>query len=328
MNAEIKFKIITEGQQCGVSQTCKKYNISRTLYYRWLNRYKSLGIKGLDHITKQFTPANKTSSEIIHTTLSLIKAQPLLGPREVKYRLESIGHHISESAVYNIMKSHQLTTRAQRIEFSRKKDKKVNLNIPTFETLASGECLLFWATYYGVFNGIGNLYEYTILDYKSKIVCTRLYNSLSFTNFIDLLTAVAIPVGHSLSFETKHLCFLDDYKENDSNKNRVFEHICLIAQNSGFDITIHPSNEILSHKELQTIREAFTHHCLSFLMPFIHRGVSFKQLKLHLQHHIREYNISYPLVYEDCCCSPIEYHIKSTNTKLILPLWAYIDREY
>lgn len=328
MNAESKFTVISEGQKYGVSEVCKKYNISRTLYYRWLNRYKSLGIKGLENITKQFVPVNKTSEEIIAITLNLIKAQPLLGPKEIKYRLEAIGHNISESAVYNIMKRQQLSTRTQRIEFARKKDKKITTLSPTFDALGSGECWLFWTTYYGNFKGIGNLYEYTILDYKSRIVCTRLYDCLSFTNFINLLTAVAIPIGHTLSFETKHLCFLDDYSETDKKKDAILENIRNIIQNNGFDITIHPFKTVADCKELQSIREAYTHQCLTYLMPFIHRGISFNDLKLRLQNHIREYNISYPINFEDCCSSPLEYHIKSTKTKLILPLWAYIDREY
>jgi transposase len=328
MNAESKFNIISEGQKYGVSEACKKHNISRTLYYRWLKRYKSLGIKGLENITKQFSPVNKTSEDITATTLRLIKVQPLLGPKEIKYRLDAIGHSISESAVYNIMKRHQLSTRTQRIDFARKKDKKITTDAPTFDALGSGECWLFWTTYYGDFKGVGNLYEYTILDYKSRIVCTRLYNSLSYSNFIDLLTAVAIPIGHTLSFETKHLCFLDDYSETEKKQVTILEHIRSIVQNSGFDISIHPFKQIADCKELYSIREAYTHQCLSYLMPFIHRGLSFNDLKLRLQNHIREYNISYPINFENCCSTPLEYHIKSTNTKLILPIWAYLDREY
>ena len=110
MDCNQKFQIITEGQKYGVSEACKKHNISRTLYYRWLNRYKTLGMKGLEDIEKRFTPANKTSPETAVMLLSLIKNHPNFGPRELKYRLDAIGFNISESAVYNIMKRNQLSS--------------------------------------------------------------------------------------------------------------------------------------------------------------------------------------------------------------------------
>lgn len=328
MNADEKFQIITEGQKSGVSETCIRHGISRTLYYRWLKRYKSHGIKGLDVVEKHFVPVNKTPTEITSTCLNLIKNTPLLGPREIKYKLEDIGYHISESAVFNIMKRHQLTTRASRLKFSRKKDKKITNEYPSFDTLGSSACWLFWTTHYGEFKGIGNLYEYTIFDYKSRIACTRLYTALSLSNFLDLLTAVAIPVGQTLSFDTKHLCFFDDYSVKEKNREKIISDIHQAVQNCGFDISIHMLNNAAELKSVHYLREEYTHRCLTYLMPYIHRGLAFRDLKLRMQSHIRDYNIHMTMDYGDFKGSPIDYHIQSTNTTMILPLWAYIDREY
>jgi transposase len=328
MDRDSKFNIISEGQKFGVSSTCKKYNISRTLYYRWLKRYKTLGIKGLDDVEKKFVPVNKTKPEIIATILNLIKKHPNYGPREIKYLLEEIGYNVSESAVFNTMKSNNLTTRAKRIKFSKKKEKKITRNYPDFDNLKSGECWLFWTTSYGDFENIGTIYEYTIMDYKSKIACTRLYNQFSMENFEDILTAVALPVAQNLSLEAKHLCFFEDYKIIEKQKDSFLSHIYTIVQNSGFDINMHLLKEDDTLIKTEELRKDYTHHCLSFLMPFIHRGLSFNELKIHLQRYIRDYNINHKSSYDGELYSPVAYHVKSTNTEMILPLWAYIERRY
>ena len=328
MQADLRFQIISEGQKNGISETCRRYGISRTLYYRWLKRYKSFGLKGLDDAEKQFIPVNKTSPEITMTCLSIIKNHPLIGPREIKYRLEEIGYDISESAVYNIMKRHQLTQRAQRLKFSRKKDKKITNAFPDLNTLDSGSCWLFWTTHYGTLKGIGDLYEYTIFDFKSRIACTRLYNTLSLSNFIDLLTAVAIPVGQTLSFNTKHLCFFDDSGLREKNRDQIVNEIHQTVQNCGFDISIQMIPNTTEHKAFTEMKENYTRYCLGYLTPFIHRNLALRDLKLKLQTHIRDYNISTQFDYGDYTGSPIDYHIHLTNTPMILPLWAYIDREY
>lgn len=43
-----KEKILLDIQVLGVIVGCRKYNISRTLYYDWLDRYNARGIDGLE----------------------------------------------------------------------------------------------------------------------------------------------------------------------------------------------------------------------------------------------------------------------------------------
>ncbi|WP_353892872.1 helix-turn-helix domain-containing protein [Proteinivorax hydrogeniformans] len=325
MDKQLKFEIIIEGQKYGVTATCKKHNISRTLYYRWLKRYKTHGIEGLGKIEKSFTPVNKTKPEIVSTILNLIKKHPKFGPREIKYLLEEIGYDISESAVYNVMNRNNLTKRAKRLKFANKSEKKANRNYPDFGRIKSGECWLCWTTFCGEFEALGSIYAYTIFDYKSKIACTRLYNQLSMKNFEDILTGLAIPVAQSLSAEGKHLCFFD----NDitvKQKGSLLSYTTV--QHFGYDINVHMLKESDDLTEANELRKEYTHRCLSFLMPLIYKGVSFNKLKIDLQSYIRDYNIKNKLSYNGELYSPVEYHAKSTNAEVILPLWAYIERQY
>lgn len=327
MDKQLKFNIITEGQKNGVSLTCKKYNISRTLYYRWLERYKANGINGLDEIKKKkFTPVNKTKPEVVSMILNLIKKHPKYGPREIKYLLEDIGLNVSESAVYNAMKKNNLTTRHKRISFSSKRDKNISRNYPDFDLLNSGECWLCWTTPYGEFRDMGPIYEYTIFDYKSKIACSRLYNQMSAENFEDILLAVAIPVAQTLNLNPKYLCFFEVDKMK--SKQQFSSLSQTIVQNIGNDVSIHVLKTSEDLVRFEDLRKNYTHQCLSFIIPLINNGVSFNALKIHLQNYIRDYNINFKQDYGDNLYSPVEYHVELSNSEMILPLWAYIERQY
>jgi len=43
-----KERIILDIQNLGVTAGCRKYNLSKALYYEWLNRYQSSGLEGLE----------------------------------------------------------------------------------------------------------------------------------------------------------------------------------------------------------------------------------------------------------------------------------------
>lgn len=329
MQKDLKFKIISEGLQNGISITCKKYNVSRTIYYRWLKRYKSKGMDGLDDIHKDFVPTNKTTVETENALLNLIKEYPHYGPRAIKYLFDEVGYNISESAVYNIMKRNNLTKKESRIKFAKKKEQNITASIPPLTQLNSGECWVFWITDYGNYKNLGNIYEYTLYDLKSKIACTRLYNEVSFDNFEDILTATAMPVAKTLNLKINYLCFGENSKLLKQLGKNFKSKINKIISDNGFDFEIHillNSNDDLY--KIDGLRNKYTEGCISFLMSLITEQISFSELKIKFQDYLRNYNINYTCIFDQEEYSPIEYHNKLTNTKLILPIWGYIDRKY
>jgi putative transposase len=46
--AQEKEKILLDIQRLGVTIGCRKHNVSKTLYYYWLNRYNAHGLEGLE----------------------------------------------------------------------------------------------------------------------------------------------------------------------------------------------------------------------------------------------------------------------------------------
>lgn len=328
MDRQTKLTIISEGQKYGVTKTCEKHGISRTIYYRWLKKYQSFGIPGLDSGRKISAPVNKTPEEVEEKVLMLIRSYPCFGPREIKYLLEEIGSHISESAVYNIMRRLDLSTKDKRIKFSKKKMRTSSKDFPDFNAASSGECWLFWITSYGDLKGSKSIYAYTIIDYKSKVSCSRLYDELSMACFEDLLTAAALPVAQSLGFNTTHLCFLEDGSLPCKNRSAFLESVSSILHSSGFDPHVYfMKNEDLT-PEITDLKREYTKHALSCIIPYVHTDYPFNEIKLILQRHIRSYNLDHKTDYGEELLSPLEYHSKASGSSRILPLWAYIDREY
>ncbi len=328
MQKEQRFKIITEGLKNGISFTCRKYDVSRTIYYRWLNRYKSYGIDGLDDKKKNFTPQNKTKESVEQNIFNLIKIYPEYGPKAIKYLLEELGHTISESAIYNVMKRHNLSRKINRINFAKKGDQSIAQAIPSLDELRSGECWIFWITEFGNYSTIGQMYSYTFFDLKSRIACTRLYNKVTYENFEDLLTSVALSVATSLNLKINYLCFFEDRKILNHADTIAKTKINRTLQNHGYDVKIHflKTNSDLS--EINQLRINYVSECITFLMPLVNGGKSFEDIKFAFQDHIRMYNIRYEKEYDIGKFSPVDYHNKITNTKLILPIWAYMDRFY
>jgi len=328
MDKNLKFQILMEGQKHGVSALCEKHGISRTLYYRWLKRYKDLGMEGLSDQKRSFVPVNKTKPEIVSAIFTLVKKYPRYGPREIQYRLEDIGYAISESAVYNTLKKNQLSTKQERLRFAKRKSREMIKNDIVFEDLSSGECWLCWTTYYGEFKGIGKVYEYTLFDYKSKIACSRLYDHLSAENIKNLLEALALPVAQNLNMELKYLCFFEEAEVLDKQSGSFFSDIHQLLHNQGFAMDIHLLKQGENLGIIRELRQEYTNRCLSYLMPYIKRETSFNGLKIFLQNYVRDYNIHQKMPYGDQYYSPVEYHGVATDNKMILPLWAYMDRLY
>lgn len=328
MNHEIRFKIITEGQRNGVSETCQKYGISRTIYYRWLTRYKKNGIAGLITIKSDVPPVNKTSEEMCNHVLELIRTYPSFGPRELMYRLKDMGYQISESAIYNIMKRNALSTREMRMKFAAKRESLVSSSFVNFHQAEQKNCWLIWITPYGRFHQLGQIFEYTIFDYKTHIACSRLYQSMSVACFEDLLTAVAIPVAQSLQLDVHHFCFMQDLEISVSKKQSILQGIEHIITTNNLEGQMHvlasPKDFAMAYEK----RQQYTQMILSHLLSSLNGSVSFDEIKLSLQQFIREYNLYEKQTYPSGSYTPIEFHTLSKKSELVLPLWAYIDRPY
>lgn len=74
-----------------VSATCRQYGVSRTVYYKYKNRYITNGIEGLkDKIKAIPVMPNKTKAKVIEKVLFVARKYPTYGPVRLANELGNI----------------------------------------------------------------------------------------------------------------------------------------------------------------------------------------------------------------------------------------------
>lgn len=185
-NAHNKYMILKHGlKENNVSKTCQLFGISRTTFYQWKRAYQQYGMAGLEtkEPRKPQMP-NQVSKAIEQEILKYVAEQPSDGPRQIYYELQTEGVEVGETGIYNVLKRHHLTRRAQRVAYSmhyqgKRKGKKSSgekEQLPLLEGEAyPGYLVLQSLDLMGTFEGIGKVYQYTFFDLTSKFIGVKLY---------------------------------------------------------------------------------------------------------------------------------------------------------
>jgi transposase InsO family protein len=82
-----------------VSRVCKNFGISRQTGYKWIERYKSSGVDGLEDRSRRPTNSpSKVSAEIEDRIIELRRKHPAWGGRKLRRRLQDLEHKNVPSA--------------------------------------------------------------------------------------------------------------------------------------------------------------------------------------------------------------------------------------
>lgn len=104
-----------------ISETCRFFGVSRTAYYKWLERYNKYGLEGLeDKIPSKPKMPNQTTAEIENKILLIAKSHPEYGPQRIAYELKDEGIKISNTGVYKVLKRNGLEKKELRCLYSAK----------------------------------------------------------------------------------------------------------------------------------------------------------------------------------------------------------------
>ncbi len=106
-----RLKVLEEADSLGnVAKTCRRYGISRELFYRWRRRYQAEGLAGLrDRSQAPHHCPRATPSEIVEKILYL-RQHYHMGPWRIGMYLQR--YHeivIGDSTIYRILKRHNLS---------------------------------------------------------------------------------------------------------------------------------------------------------------------------------------------------------------------------
>jgi transposase len=187
-NAHSKYMILKHAlKEKNVSLTCELFSISRTTFYKWYRAYQKHGITGLKNKEPQKPQMpNKVSRSIENEILAHVERCPADGPKRIYYELKSEGVDIGESGIYNVLRRHNLSKKAQRIAYSKsrafhpKVKQKRKQQAVAFdnhkEAAYPGHYIIHRIDFMGRFDGIGKVYQYCLYDVYSKLAVLKLYN--------------------------------------------------------------------------------------------------------------------------------------------------------
>lgn len=237
-NAHSKYMILKHGlKENNVAYTCKLFGISRTTYYNWRRAYQKHGMIGLE-IKEPQKPQmpNKVNKAIEHEILSYVRRCPTDGPKRIYYELRAQGIDIGVSGIYNVLKRHDLSKKAQRIEYSKNKDihfnekqknKKVTIHFENTEEAYPGYLVIQRIDFIGTFDGIGKIYQYSLYDTYSKWGAVKLYNRKQDIDiwyyfelrFIYLIKTLNLSIKNLVTEKTKE--FLPFFVKNKKYKEII-----------------------------------------------------------------------------------------------------------
>ena len=162
MSLRKEFVLLALNESSNISELCNKYNISRTLGYKLLNRYQSEGLGGLkDKSKRPKSSPKKTQDDVEKKVLEVRDKHYSWGGRKIHYYLKNNGFLLvpHPNTITDILRRH-----GRLYEWSEKDPKKPYCS---FERSQANE--LWQMDFKGHFSLInGRCYPLTIIDDHSR----------------------------------------------------------------------------------------------------------------------------------------------------------------
>ncbi|MCH7782272.1 IS481 family transposase [candidate division KSB1 bacterium] len=219
-----------------VTALCKRFNRSRTWFYKWKHRYDAYGAIGLMNISRG-APAqpNQTPMDVETKILEFIEAFPSYGQVRIANELNRKQVVVTSSAIYNVLRRNNLNTRKMRLEHIRIKSgivttpsdlerAKNRAKTQSLDTRYPGHIIGMDVFYVGTLKGVGRIFQITAIDTYSSYAWAKLYTDKSALSACDFMIHVHnnsqdIPIesvltDNGLEFTTHH-----------ASKNHSFERL-------------------------------------------------------------------------------------------------------
>lgn len=216
-----------------VTELCERFGRSRTWFYKWMHRFRQYGEKGLRNIERG-SPAmpNQTPLDVAMIILDYIERNPSHGPVRIADELRQTGVSVNPSAVYNVLRRHQLNTRKRRLEHLRIKHGVVatpadldrdreRAKRRSLDTRYPGHIIGMDVFYVGTLKGVGRIYQFTAIDTYSSYAWAKLSTDKSAASACDFMMHVVttshIPIQSVLTDNGK------EFTTHHPSKNHSFE---------------------------------------------------------------------------------------------------------
>jgi transposase InsO family protein len=111
-----EFVMLSQREDSNVRLLCRRYQISRTTGYKWLERYRRRGREGLEDLSRRPLNAPSRSSAAVEQAVVDLRGQhPAWGARKLRHRLlvKGVQDVPTASTVHAILRRHQLVDPAE-----------------------------------------------------------------------------------------------------------------------------------------------------------------------------------------------------------------------
>jgi transposase len=337
LNAKSKYNIIKYALKTNnVSKTCHLFGISRTIYYRWYNRYKSHGIEGLENkVNKKPAMPNKVRKDTERAILNHVNKYPEDGPKRIYYELKSKGHLVGESGIYNVLKRNSLSKKIERELYakdknnkraSKKQEEELDYRLNNKDNSYPGYVLIQNISFLGTFENVGKVYQYAICDVHSKWGAVKLYNSKNSTNVIDFMKTKVISISKTLNIPMKNIVTNNGIEFTTSWKSGIHKYEEFLAENN----VKHWTFPVGSKSVFTPIEEFVTVISDEFYKSIkaSNKRYSFQELQKELETYMIHYNFTRPItkgIHKGN--KPVKIILDYIGDDGTLPLWVYARLE-
>lgn len=204
-----------------VAEACRQLGISRTLFYRWRQRYLRYGADGLKlRPQRRARPLQQAGAEVESAVLAYAQLWPTHGPARIAQQLTLPGGPLtalSASGAYAILKRHGLSSRWERLartevhaaanglltertrEALREARGGTSFHV---EATRPGDLVCIDTFYIGNLKGVGKVWQYTACDAACSFAAAWLTTELSSRMARRFLRRYLMPLyrqaGHSI----------------------------------------------------------------------------------------------------------------------------------
>lgn len=182
-----------------VTEACHQLGISRTLFYRWRQRYVRYGTDGLrPRPPRRARPLQQAPAEVEQAVLAYARLWPTHGPARIAQQLCRPGgpvSRLSASGAYAILKRHGLSSRWERLARTEIHS-AAQAGLLTERTRSAlqeargtpgehvqaehaGDLVCLDTFYLGNLKGVGKVWQYTACDAACSFAVARLSTELS-----------------------------------------------------------------------------------------------------------------------------------------------------
>jgi len=203
----LKYSVLQHARKHkNVTYTCRTFNLSRTVYYKWLKRFIKLGYLGLlDKKKAKPQMPNQIKPDKEKIILNYIIDYPTHGPRRIANELRQQNIIISDTGVYNVLCRKQLNHRLDRLFYAQDKSDNPVITERYLREVAKGKpthikayypgYLFCQDTFYiGTIKGLGRIYQQAGIDAYASFGFAKVYTDKTAVRAIDLLKTKVLPV--------------------------------------------------------------------------------------------------------------------------------------